>query len=65
MVPVLTRYFSKGPINNEWECTECGKVAKDPRFRKKDKPNQWKDNRGANRESQRRPDFKRKDRRSS
>lgn len=48
LVEVLTRYYDQGPINYELECTMCGKVIKDPRFkREREKAwqkNKWKHN---------------------
>jgi hypothetical protein len=29
MIKVLARYDDHGPLNNEFECTSCGKVRKD------------------------------------
>ena len=39
-VPVCVRYTDHGPINNELECTTCGKVIKDPAF-KKEREKYW------------------------
>jgi hypothetical protein len=41
MVEVLSRYFNQGPINYEQECTMCGKVIKDPKFKQEREAN-WK-----------------------
>jgi len=41
MIPVLVRYKDHGPINQEQECSTCGKILKDPRF-KKQRQNHWK-----------------------
>lgn len=34
LVQVLTRYKDHGTLNREKECATCGKVVKDPRFRR-------------------------------
>ena len=39
-VEVLVSYSDQGPINHEYECTTCGKVIKDPQFRK-ERENHW------------------------
>lgn len=39
-VPVIVRYLDHGPINHEFECTICGKVIKDPAF-KKERERRW------------------------
>lgn len=34
MVPILTSYESKGKIYEEFECATCGKVIRDPEWKK-------------------------------
>ena len=34
MVDVVSRYANRGPIQYEKECSECGKIIKDPRYAK-------------------------------
>ena len=45
MIEVLVRYEDHGPINFEKECTECGKVLKDPRF-KRERERRWQQRTG-------------------
>ena len=39
-IVVLVQYQDHGPINYEHECTVCGKVIKDPRY-KPDRGQRW------------------------
>lgn len=54
LVEVWSRYKVNGPINIEHECTECGKVTHDSRYKKIKSDKNWKPNLGVNNENRRR-----------
>ena len=45
MLEMWTRYKDHGVINIEMECSKCGKVIKDPRFRQQRRNNYNKNTR--------------------
>jgi hypothetical protein len=58
LVPVLSQYKKQGPINQEFECTDCEKIIRDPRF-KAEREERWKNRKQSSNKPYRKPNANR------